>query len=111
MCGDKVVPRVRSGRVSWSLIPQKKKRRETLRVLRTKMKNDGLEGYLKQVIERPLWVFVRDFFTSADVLEMRTTGLVWNKGKTFRFLCRIVDFQHEKEEKDKSESPCQSGPA
>ena len=38
---------------------------------------EGLEDYLKQVIESP-WVFVRDFLTSADVLEMRTTGHEWN---------------------------------
>ena len=36
--------------------------------------DEGLEDFLKQVIESPLWVLVRDFLSSADVLEMRTTG-------------------------------------
>ena len=35
--------------------------------------DERLEDYLKQVIQSPLWVLVRDFFSSADVLEMRTT--------------------------------------
>ena len=34
--------------------------------------DEGLEDYLKQVIESPLWVLVRDFLSSADVLEMRS---------------------------------------
>ena len=42
------------------------------------IEGEGLEDYLKQVIESPLWVLVRDFFTSADVIEMRVTGLEWN---------------------------------
>ena len=53
MCGDKVVLRVPSGMVSWSWIE----------------------------IESPLWVLVRDFLTSADVLDMRTTRLKWNMAR------------------------------
>ena len=37
-CGVKVVPRVRSGRVSWSWVPLMKMKRETTRVRRTTMK-------------------------------------------------------------------------
>ena len=38
------------------------------------IEGEGLEDYLKQVIESQLWVLVRDFVTSGDVLEMRTSG-------------------------------------
>ena len=38
--------------------------------------DEGMEDYLKQVIESH-WVLVRDFFSSADVFEMCTTGHKW----------------------------------
>ena len=48
--------------------------------------DEGLEDYLKQVIEGPLRVLVCDFLSSADVLEMQT----------IRFLCRIAVLSYEK---------------
>ena len=37
------------------------------------IEGEGWEDHLKQMMESPSWVLVRDFLTSADVLEMRTT--------------------------------------
>ena len=45
--------------------------------------DEGLEDYLKQVIESPLRVLVCDFLSSADVLEMRTTGHKWNVARLY----------------------------
>ena len=58
---------------------------------------------LKQVIESPLWVLVRDFLTSADVLENRTARLKWNMARPYGSFAELWFFFIKKEEKDKSE--------
>ena len=63
----------------------------------------GLEDHLKQVIECPVWVLVCDFFSSADVLEMRTTGLKWNIARLYGSFTELWFFLAKKEENDKSE--------
>ena len=63
----------------------------------------GVDDSLKQVIESPLWVLVRDFLSSADVLEMRTTGHKWNIARLFGSFAELWLFLFEKEEYDKSE--------
>ena len=77
--------------VSWSWISQKK------------IEGEGLEDFLKQVIESPLWVLVRDFLTSADVLEMRPTGLKWNISSLFGSFAELWFFLMKEEANDKSE--------
>ena len=72
--------------------------------------DEGLEDYLKQVIESPLWVLVRDFLSSADVLEMRTTGHKWNIARLFGSFAELWFFPTNNEQKY-YQSPCQSGPA
>ena len=63
---------------------------------------EGLEDSLKQAIESPLWVLVRDFLSSADVLEIAHYRTQVECSKTIRSLCRIVILPHEKR-RDKSE--------
>ena len=52
--------------------------------------DEGLENYLKQVIESPLWVLVCDFLSSADVLFNAHHRTQVECCKTTRFLCRIA---------------------
>ena len=58
-------------------------------------KREGSEDYLKQVIESPLWVLVRDFLTSTDVLEIRTAGLKWNSARLYGSFTELFFFPHE----------------
>ena len=52
-------------------------------------------------METPLWVLVRDFLSSVDVLEMRTTGHNWNVARLYG--AELSFFLMKKEENDKSE--------
>ena len=65
----------------------------------------GLEDYLKQLIESPLWVLVRDF-----PLFSRCLCNAYCRTQVQQKKSRIVVLPREKQEKDKSE-PCKSGPA
>ena len=57
------------------------------------LKTGGQEDCLTHVKESPLWVLVRDFLSSANVLEMRTAGLKWNTARLYlRTLRRVVVF-------------------
>ena len=68
-----------------------------------KIEGEGLEDYLRQVIESPLWVLVRDFLTSADVFELRTTGVKWNTARLCGSFAELWFFFLKKEANDKSE--------
>ena len=59
--------------------------------------DEGLEDYLKEVIESPSWVLVRDFLSSADVLEMRTTGLKYNVAKLYGSFAELWFFPMKEE--------------
>ena len=65
--------------------------------------DEGLEDYLKQVIESPMSVLVRDFLSSADVLEMRTTGHKWNVARLFGSFAELWFFLMKKMDNDRSE--------
>ena len=67
------------------------------------IEGEGLEDYLKQVIESPLWILVCDFFTSADFLEMRTTGLKWNIARLYGSFAELWFFLMKEEANDQSE--------
>ena len=58
--------------------------------------DEGLENYLKQVIESPHWVLVCDFLSSADVFSMRTTGHKWNVARLYGSFAELWFFPHEK---------------
>ena len=42
------------------------------------IEDEGLKDYLNRVNDSPLWVLVRDYFTPAGILEMRTATLKWH---------------------------------
>ena len=63
---------------------------------------EGLEDSLKQVIESPLRVWVRDFLSSDDLLEMRTTGHDWNVARPYGSFAELWFFLMNAEN-DKSE--------
>ena len=47
-------------------------------------------------------VLVRDFLSSADVLEMRTTGLKWNVAQLYGPIAELFFFLLGKDDQDKS---------
>ena len=61
------------------------------------------------MIESPLWGLVRDFLSSADVLEMCTTGHKWNTARLFGSFAELF-FSFEKKKTMITLSPSQSGP-
>ena len=58
----------------------------------------------------PLWVLVRDFLNSADVLVMRTTGLKWNVARLYGSFAEFRFFLIKKK-KIINQSSSHSGPA
>ena len=61
---------------------------------------ESMADRLRQVIGSPLWVSVRDFLTSQDLLHMRTTGIKWNFARLYGHFAELLLF-FLKKEKDK----------
>ena len=51
---------------------------------------ESMADRLRQVIGSPLWVSVRDFLTSQDLLRMRTTGIKWNFARLYGHFAELL---------------------
>ena len=60
---------------------------------------------LRQVIESPLWAWVRDSLTSEDVLHMRTAGLKWNIAGLYGPFADLFFFLLKKEDDKRKPIP------
>ena len=66
---------------------------------------ERVEDRLRQVIESPLLALVREFLTSDDVLNMRTTAVKWNTSVLYGPFAELFFFLLKKDGREKPVPP------